>query len=99
MPNEAYWKKRDDKLTKRAKRMWRVLFNEPFPKGWHFVWYFLGATDHPCKQLLLVDGLDDRRAIDTLVHEFVHVKFPNKRHGKGFDKMVRKMTRVAECVK
>src|SRR5277367_3757255 len=99
MPPESYWKKRDAKLTARAKRIWRVLFKEPFPKKWQFVWYFLGATDHRCKQLLLVDGLDDMAAIDTLVHEFVHVKFPHKRHGKGFDKMVRMMRKVAEGVK
>lgn len=99
MASEAYWKKRDAKLTKRAKRIYKVVFNKALPKQWRFIWYFMGATDWHCKQIMLVDGLEDRRALDTLCHEFVHVKFPKKRHGKEFDKMVRKMVRVAECVK
>ena len=31
MANEAYWEKRDKKLTLRAKRIYKVLFGEPFP--------------------------------------------------------------------
>src|ERR1700722_11960293 len=99
MASESYWKRQDRKLTARAKRIWKILFNTPFPKKWRFIWNFAGAADMYCKQIMLTGELDERADIDTLCHEFVHVKFPKRRHGKEFDKLVRKMVKVAECVK
>ena len=99
MATEAYWRKQDAKLTARAKRMWKVLFSSSFPKNWRLIWNFNGAADRYCRQIMLTGELSERPDIDTLCHEFLHVKFPKKRHGKAFDKMVRKMVRVAECVK
>lgn len=99
MPSEAYWKKQDVKLTARAKRIYKILFQETFPQKWRFIWNFAGAADCYCKQIMLTGELKERADIDTLCHEFVHVKFPKKRHGKAFDKLVRKMVKVAECVK
>jgi predicted metal-dependent hydrolase len=37
--------------------------------------------------------------MNTLCHELLHVRIPKMRHGKAFEKMVRKMVRVAEKVK
>ena len=99
MASESYWKKRDRKLTARAKRIYRAVFSCPFPQKVRFIWNFAGAYDCYCKQIMLTGELKERADIDTLCHEFVHVKFPKKRHGKEFDKMVRKMVKVAECVK
>jgi hypothetical protein len=95
----AYWQRLDRKLTARAKRIYKTCFNKKFPKGWNFIWFFLGATDVHCKQLLHVGGLGTRQDMNTLCHELLHVRIPKMRHGKAFEKMVRKMVRVAEKVK
>ena len=95
----TYWQRLDQKLTARAKRIYKVCFDKKFPKGWSFLWWFHGATDRHCKQLLHVGGLRDRRDMDTLCHELLHVRLPKMRHGKQFEKRVRKMVRVAERVK
>ena len=95
----TYWQRLDRKLTARAKRIYKACFSKQFPKGWSFIWYFLGATDHSCKQLLHVGGLRERQDMNVLCHELLHVRLPKMRHGKQFEKMVRKMVRVAEKVK
>ncbi len=96
---KSYYVRLGNKQTARARRIYKAIFGERMPKGWQFVWFFLGATDAVCKQIMLIDGLYTKHDMNTLVHELVHVKHPKMPHGKHFEKLVRKLQKIAEQVK
>jgi hypothetical protein len=98
------WKQPNDP-TGPAREVWAALFpGEPWPKGWKVRWAgfmrgALGLCIHGEKRILLSYG-DHRRPgrhgpVETLVHEFVHLRCPRLRHGQEFRALERALfTRI-----
>lgn len=79
--------------TRSARQVWCALFpGEPWPRGWRVEWAgFMrgvwGLTTYWDRRVLLsyADALKPGRgAVETLVHEFIHVRNRRLRHGKDF---------------
>ena len=87
------------KLDAKARRIFRQLFNRPFPKDWELVWLFSGATDFRSNRIYLPDGLRGPDSYNTLVHEFVHLVMPSLNHGPLFESVVRKLAKEARKIK
>ena len=82
--------------TAPAKQVWAALFpGEPWPRGWRVEWAgfmrgALGLCVYGERRILLSWGdfarprKDGKGPVETLAHEFVHVRCPDLRHGKEF---------------
>lgn len=85
------WKAPNDP-TPQAKAVWAALFpREDWPKGWKVQWVgFMrgacGLTIYSERRVLLSWGDRKRRGpVDTLLHEFVHMRAGHDlRHGEEF---------------
>lgn len=89
------WKAPNDP-TVPARQVWAALFpREPWPPRWRVSWAgfmrgAFGLTIWREHRILLSHGDFARRAtrnrgpVDTLLHEFVHVRSPKLRHGREF---------------
>ena len=87
--------------TVQARQVWATLFpREPWPKGWRVAWVgFMrgaaGLTIYGERRVLLSYGdhtgpVRKMRAgaVDTLLHEFVHIRCGHGlRHGREFDQL------------
>ena len=96
-----HWKAPNDP-TRQARQVWSALFpSEPWPKGWRVRWagFMRGAaglTIYAERRVILSWGDARRRgaetkqwgAVDTLLHEFVHVRCGHQlRHGQEFARL------------
>ena len=89
------WRPPNDPMPQ-ARFIWKAVHDRPWPTGWKVKWVgFMrncwGLTKWGTKEILLSYGdakRADGHAIDTLLHEFVHVRFPKLRHGREFDRLV-----------
>lgn len=81
--------------TRAAQHVWRQVYpGDPWPRGWRVAWAgfmrgAMGLTYWSERRILLSHG-DARRhpVLLTLVHEFVHVRCPDLRHGAEFRRLV-----------
>ena len=82
---------------KQAKLVWQLVYGEPWPKGWTVKWGAgmgrrMGLTRYFSQTILLSYDHAQRGVaggvIDTLIHEFVHVRCRTLRHGKEFNRLV-----------
>ena len=77
---------------KRAREIWRKQYGRSWPRGWRVHFMTCGATCPQTKEVfVLADRPED--AMDTLSHEFVHMRnsidgLPD-RHGPKFEREVR----------
>jgi hypothetical protein len=84
--------------TRPAQQVWRALYpGDPWPTGWTVGWagWMRGASGlclRGQRKILLSHG-DAKQAragwcaVDTLVHEFVHVRCRTLKHGREFDRI------------
>ena len=91
-------------LTAVARQIYRGCFGEPMPKGWRveYVGFMRGALGLCVEreQRILVSWGDLKRsdALETIVHECVHVRHPKLRHGAEFRRLeTRAMSRLWEA--
>ena len=85
-------------MARRVGRIYKTLFGKKLPYQIQF--RVLGYCDHFARVILLgsqdIDGKED---FNTLIHELVHVRYPNSSHGKRFEKQVDKLVKLARKVK
>lgn len=83
--------------TPMARQVWAALYpGEPWPRGWRVVWVgwmrgAMGLCDYGTRRILLSHGDHSRkggRPVETLVHEFVHLRCRGLRHGREFSALV-----------
>lgn len=82
--------------TLQARAIWRHVYpGDPWPRGWKVEWAgfmrnTVGLTLWESRRILLnyADARRGRNIVCTLVHEFIHVRFPQLRHGKDFERLV-----------
>lgn len=84
--------------TPTARAIYRFLFGEPWERGWTVYWspYIARASAFCVRECRFISisvadhyyegGLD---LMATLVHELLHVRYPDLRHGRKFNRMVR----------
>lgn len=86
----------DKKRNKICKKLYLHLFGSPWPKGWQIHWHVNGFTSFNDKAIYMsADSIKDSYDLETLCHEFLHLRTEMK-HGKEFDKFVRKMVKEAK---
>lgn len=82
-------------LTRIAAHLYLGCFDERMPRGWRveFAGFMRGALGLciPNEKRVLLSFGDFRKAcndpLQTLVHEFIHIRFPSLRHGQEFRRL------------
>lgn len=77
---------------KRARELWRKMFGRSWPRGWKIHFRTCGATCESAQEIYVLSSSPED-ALDTLSHEFVHMRniidgLPD-RHGRKFNKEAR----------
>ena len=75
-----------------AHELYRRLFNEDFPADWRIYFSSLGQCDWICKEIV-ISMQDARDAVFTLIHEFLHMRHPEWKHGERFAKEENRLLR------
>jgi len=80
--------------TRQAKQVWAAVYpGDPWPKGWRAVFKSsltssYGHCDYRAKTVALAKRVRTD-VVQTLIHEFVHVRNPGLKHGVTFNRLVR----------
>jgi hypothetical protein len=83
--------------TPLARRIYRLLYREPWPRGWIVRWVPAlddnvgGVCARNRLEILLSCATAHFRhgeVLRTLIHEFVHMRWPRMRHGRSFERLV-----------
>ena len=87
----------EKKNAARLRRIYKALFSEKCP--YQFQFGVLGYCDHFAKVILLeAPDISDKGDFETAIHEMVHMRFPELKHGKRFVKKVNKLVKAARKV-
>ena len=68
---------------RQAKELWRLLFDEPFPKDWK-IWFGVDGVTYLEAKEVHIAAHDPYEGLRTVIHEFVHVKYPKLQHNQRF---------------
>ncbi len=79
---------------RQAKALWRRLFDEPFPKGWHISFGVAGITDVDGKEIF-ISALEPYDGLKAVIHEFVHTNYPKLKHNSRFANLERQLLKKA----
>jgi hypothetical protein len=86
----------DDRRSIRVWKLYEKLFGEAPPAGWTIEWGIDGLTILQMKTIyLFCYNLQEEDALETVVHELLHVNSPHLEHGPIFDKVVRVLMKKA----
>jgi predicted metal-dependent hydrolase len=92
----------EEETTERAKQVWQACYGTPWPDGWRVGWRHFKRRYGDCNKhtkLIRLNWLHyhhqlhygwffHKQVLETLVHEFTHLRYPNLKHGPEFRRMI-----------